>query len=623
MAFAANATLPLLEPAYVLGLTIQNNLEIIMDANINSIVKDLKKVPVEQVVFEAITNSIQANANNIKIYFNSRNQSIDDEIYKSVDEIKVIDDGEGFNDKNIESFNTYRSDYKQNLGAKGVGRFLYLKLFGLVEIKSLFNEINFTVKKGVEVKKSENSHPETTLLLSDPKDNYKINKNDFEQKVKNHFLPYFKLLTDQKKSIKILVYFNDSELLVINSNDIPVFETATFDIGDHKFDLSYIFNDNNFTTSDGFYCAANRVVSRNSQLDARTKLKSFNLVNILFLLSSEYFDQNVNDERDELTIKPIQTNQEMYSNLSWDDIQKALSIKIKEVCLQHGIDIEQEAQNNLKQSIEIAPFLARYLDKNESVLSSEDLIKNAKKDYETEKQFLRDDKNRSHHTYKLILNRVVQSELAEYIFDREKIINKLKSIKDEELMEKEIHNLFMQQYTDDSLQNYKSNNLWLFDDRFMTYDKVFSEAQINKIFPELAGVTKRLDLFSIVSNTYEKDDITDIVIIELKRPNAEITPAGAEEQLLEYARYVNNSEQQHKIRIWTYAFLKFNKEVEDKLFDKSYNIIPTHSQYPIYYKYHERPNMIINFMDYTALADDAHTRNQTFINILKGRAFVL
>ena len=107
----------------------------------------------------------------------------------------------------------------------------------------------------------------------------------------------------------------------------------------------------------------------------------------------------------------------------------------------------------------------------------------------------------------------------------------------------------------------------------------------------------------------------------MKRPDENITPARAEEQLLEYARHINSSRQKNKIRIWTYAFLKFNSDVEESLKDKSYNYIPTQSQYPIYYRYYDRANIIINFMDYAALADDAHTRNQTFINILKGKQF--
>lgn len=591
-----------------------------MDANIESIVNDLKRVSVEKVTFEAITNSIQAKSTDIKIFFYEKNDSTIDEEqdFHTIDEIKIIDNGDGFNDANIDSFRIYRSNYKKDLGAKGIGRFLYLKLFKEVDITSLSKRIKFTVQSDVNIKNTNNLLDNTTVILSNPKDFYQIHKIYYKQQVENHFLPYFKLLEAQNTSVKITVFFNDIEEYFIASKNTPKFELKLFKIRDHDFNLCYLLNNDSVQSYDGFYCANNRVVSKNSQLDSKIKFKGFHGVDILFLLSSKYLDNNVNDERDEFNIKPVQANQDMYSNLSWTDIQENLSKEIKEVCLQHGIDVDKEASENLQESINKAPFLAYYLSKNEYVLSSDELIKKAKRDYEIDKKFLRDPENKSNPNYQVVLQRVVHSELAEYIFDREKVINKLISIVDDELLEKEVHNLFMKQGTEDTIQNYKSNNLWLFDDRFMTYDKIFSEVQIRTIFPELSNVTDRLDL-CIISNTYEKDKITDIVIIELKRPSDDITPAGAEEQLLEYARYINNTRQENKIRIWTYAFLKFNDNVGFRLTTKDYNYIPTHSKYPIYYKFYEKVNAIINFMDYSALAYDAHTRNQTFINILKGK----
>ena len=434
----------------------------------------------------------------------------------------------------------------------------------------------------------------------------------------NHFLPHFKLLHDQKKEINIKIFFSDDEEIVVTNTNIPNFKVDSFKVKEQEFTLHYLLNSETIKASnDGFYCAANRVVSKNSELRS-SKFNSFYGVKLLFLLSSDYFDSTVNDERNDFHIKPTQINNDTFHNISWADIHESLAKKIKEICLVNGIDIEKEARKNLQISLDKAPFLAPYLSKNEYSLSSSELLKKAKKDYDKEKEFLRNPKNSSVPHYKVTLNRVVQSELAEYIFDREKIITRLRSIVGDELIEKEIHNLFIKKGTVDSSQNYRSNNLWLFDDRFMSYDKIFSEVEIRTAFPELLDIVKRLDI-CIISNTYSKEDITDIVIIELKRPDETITPARAEEQLLEYARYVNSTRPENKIRIWAYAFLKFTHDTEDKLKDKSYNYIPTHSQFPIYYFYHARPNIIINFMDYSALADDAHTRNATFIKILKGQ----
>ena len=597
-----------------------------MDANIESIVNHLERVSVEKVTFEAITNSIQASATEISIYFYEKNKSIDEDEqnYFTVDELKIVDNGKGFDEENIKSFQTYRSTHKKEIGAKGIGRFLYLKLFDDVTIRSLSKNIHFTVQNDVEEQESDIFYDKTIVILSMPKrGGYQITKAEYKKSVQEHFLPYFKLLEQENKVIRISVFFNDVEDCIIDSCDIPVFEVENFTVKEHAFKLHYIINSENINNHDGYYCADNRVVVKNSQLEPKKRFNCFHGINILFLLSSGYFDQNVNDERNDFSIKPIQTNSDIYSNLSWTDIHSELSSKVKEVCLRNGIDVDKEAKDNLNMSVREAPFLANYFpSNNDKVLSSNTLIELAKEQYELDKKFLRNSENESKVEYPVKLNRVVQTELAEYIFEREKIINKLRGMVDDESREKEIHNLFMERYTsNDNSINYRSNNLWLFDDRFMTYDKVFSEAQVKEIFPELANNTKRFDLFTIVSNTYEKESITDIVIIELKRPSNAIKAEEATGQLLEYADYINSSRTENKIRIWAYAFLKFNDDTGRRLTRDDYNHSPTNSQHPIYYKYHKSVNTIINFMDYSALADDAHTRNKTFINILKGKSF--
>ncbi len=52
----------------------------------------------------------------------------------------VEDDGIGFTTANYEAFETSDTDYKKSRGAKGIGRFLWLKAFGLVQVTSVFAE---------------------------------------------------------------------------------------------------------------------------------------------------------------------------------------------------------------------------------------------------------------------------------------------------------------------------------------------------------------------------------------------------------------------------------------------------------------------------------------------------
>lgn len=54
---------------------------------------------------------------------------------------KIIDNGAGFHDKNMESFETLDSDYKALQGCRGVGRLLWLKAFESVNIISDYLDV--------------------------------------------------------------------------------------------------------------------------------------------------------------------------------------------------------------------------------------------------------------------------------------------------------------------------------------------------------------------------------------------------------------------------------------------------------------------------------------------------
>ncbi|CAA6804127.1 MAG: ATPase family protein [uncultured Sulfurovum sp.] len=584
-------------------------------ASIETIVNDLKPVTWRQVLYEAVTNALQANATEIKINFIQNSLDLED-TPKYIDSVMVEDNGDGFNEKNTKSFREYRSTYKKYLGCKGIGRFLFLKVFDKVKIESFDKSIEFVINNDIEVSKTSKEFKRTTLKFLNPKDSFTVEYQTFKDDLKNYFLAYFKLLKDENRLIKISICENEKVYSIVESDDIPDFKDKDFMIGEHEFKLSYILDFN----ADGYYCAGNRVVIKNSELESNKKFRFFKDVNILYLLSSPYLDSSANDTRDDFNIYPKKKQQDLLHNLSWQEIQNGVKEQIKIIAKDNNIEIDKLAEEHLKEAIKESPFLVYYLRKNELGEDSKGLQKQAKKLFEKDKQFLRDNKNETHEKYKEKLAIVTQSELTEYIYDRQKKIDLLKKLTDEKALEKEIHNLFMQQGTSDKKEDYRTNNLWLFDDRFMTYDKIFSEAQIKDIFPNLIANTKRPDILSlsIVSNSYNQEEITDIVIIELKRPNEDIDPSGAETQLLRYSRYINESRANNKIRIWTYAFLKFNEETEFDLDNRSYNKIPIQGEYPIYYKYYEKPNTIINFLDYRAMAIDANNRNKTFMKILGG-----
>jgi hypothetical protein len=82
---------------------------------------------------------------------------------------KIIDNGVGFHDRNMKSFATLDTDYKESQGCRGVGRLLWLKAFQSVTITSVYRDdagspmrrsFSFTATRGIEDEKKEACGPD-------------------------------------------------------------------------------------------------------------------------------------------------------------------------------------------------------------------------------------------------------------------------------------------------------------------------------------------------------------------------------------------------------------------------------------------------------------------------------
>ena len=83
---------------------------------------------------------------------------------KDIESFFVEDNGIGFNDANMKSFETLDSDHKIEKGCRGIGRLLWLKAFNNVEISSSFvdssgehkfRSITFDAQNGIKLQEEE------------------------------------------------------------------------------------------------------------------------------------------------------------------------------------------------------------------------------------------------------------------------------------------------------------------------------------------------------------------------------------------------------------------------------------------------------------------------------------
>jgi len=99
---------------------------------------------------------------------------------------KIVDNGVGFNDVNMESFETLDSEHKASKGCRGVGRLLWLKAFKKVTVESTFAlEDNFCRRSFVFDKGGVQQKVLETLEGKQPS-RTKVHLDEFEKRYRDH-----------------------------------------------------------------------------------------------------------------------------------------------------------------------------------------------------------------------------------------------------------------------------------------------------------------------------------------------------------------------------------------------------------------------------------------------------
>ena len=123
-------------------------------------------------VFEAVVNGIQSAAENptsrkpavtVRV-LRSLAPTIDDPDNQDVVGFEVVDNGQGFNPKNWDSFQKTDSLHKYESGGKGIGRLLWLKVFDSISIASICEVDGAKVERKFRFSVSGVSPPQDTLV---------------------------------------------------------------------------------------------------------------------------------------------------------------------------------------------------------------------------------------------------------------------------------------------------------------------------------------------------------------------------------------------------------------------------------------------------------------------------
>ena len=534
-------------------------------------------------VFEAVVNSIHSieETNNttdgkIVLRINRTTQGSLDLDAKSQSPIigfTIIDNGCGFDEANFKSFETLDSDHKIDKGCRGVGRLMWLKVFGLVEVESHFFDIDGELKKrifrfddksgvhGEKVLEATYQKPGTIIKLLDFDENFRKQVPAKGQSIANqlleHVLWYF---VRQGSAPKILLEDADEvfdlDLLLQEHMHASAF-LETIKIRGHQFELTHIkFRASVNKKHQLALCAANRLVKEESiqgkipGLYGKISDVSGEFTYTCYI-SSDYLNQHVRSERTSFDI--AEDVEDMLNEVSFKDIREAVLIRTKEYLqdvLAENVSagrrrVDDFINNHAPRYRPIANYVAEEFLIVDPEKSDKELELHLHAQwYEVERQLVSEGhdimlpQNKEHvEEYKERLGDylrkagdIKKSDLANYVSHRKVIIDLLqKSIERLEdgkyAREDMIHELIMPMRKDSVEVFLDSCNLWLIDERLAFHNYLASDKTLNSTPITGNESTKEPDLLSLrvfdnplLVNDQISFPLAAITVIEIKRP---------------------------------------------------------------------------------------------------------
>lgn len=504
---------------------------------------------------------------------------------------EITDNGVGFNSDNFASFKTLDSEYKIDLGCRGVGRLLWLKAFKKVSVRSVYEEngkiftrtFDFNATKDIHndnVAPTPDSDIETSIKLLDIHQEYlkylRKTASTISRDLLEHCLWYFIrsggapeiYIEDSDERISLHVEYDS---LMINAS-----EADSFNIKSKTFEITHVKLKSTLQNKHCIiYSAANRVVKEDSLqgkipgLFGFLKDDSGNFAYMCFL-TSEYLTEKVTPERVGFYISETVDGLFQDDEISFGEIRdQAINIITKYL----DPYLTENKQSGIKRVSEYintkAPRYRPILDRlNESDKIVDPNISDKDLDLKLhthlmafESQLLveghdlmvpdgmedKEDYSKRIDDYLSKASELKRSDLANYVAHRKVILDLLrraikKGIDGRYSKEDVLHKLIMPMQTTSDEIKFEDSNLWLVDERlafhnFMASDKTLTSLPITDTDstkePDLLG----LNVFDnpLLVNDGESLPLASITVIEIKRPMRNDAKAGEDKDPIEQA----------------------------------------------------------------------------------------
>ena len=551
-------------------------------------------------IVEAVVNSIQSivtkkiKNGKLEIILHRENTL---ELENSIPDIKTIeirDNGLGFTQENRDSFDTFYSELKKDLGGKGFGRFMFVKYFGNVRVESVFKnsegklksrkfrfgrEYEIIVDEKIEETKASDSY--ATIFLENIKDGHNFDKHieTIAKKILERTLIFF--INDSFKCPTILVKEHDGkQSIVLNDyltgkNEIQLFLSKSFALTNQKTKESDEFQAKIFKIyypgsqkSKISLTGHNREVTEtplhkyipefeDDFFDETDGIKKNYIIKTYVL--GDYLDSNVSIERE--TFDFHKDGNSLLFPYSQVDIEKKAGEITKEA---FGEDVQVRSDKKYQT---IRNYVNSSAPWHKSYLADLDLsripysIKEENIELELQKvKFQKEQSTRAEITALLNseeenyngkmakaiskISEIGKSDLAHYVFNRKSVLEAFKQLlkrrddgKGE--LEKDVHNLIFPMGKSSENTEYQEHNLWLLDERLVFSEYIASDKKISTKKDALGEpdlvVFDQKQSFRNGDNEFSNP----LTIFEFKRPKR-VAYKEEDDPILQIGRYLKD-----------------------------------------------------------------------------------
>lgn len=519
-----------------------------MEVNAQDIIDsvDLTRKEVLMPIYESVVNSIISigKTNNpdktINVFIernvnNSPTLNFDRDRVETIQNVLIVDNGEGFTEANFKSFQQPFSKYNRKYGCKGVGRFTILALFERMEIASIYYENqqwykrSFVFDATTEISKvetqiwdGEQRHQTTVKLLNC--NNKQLlpytakSALEIAQGVMEHCFIYY--LGGMLPKIYINEKNDEDKWDAYVVNDL--FKKASkenekeFKLCNYDFKL-YVVKSTQVTSRKYNYvtlCANSRTVGGKRDLGKYDSLYTYPITNgdeAMYLdvyVVSAYLDEHVNNQRTGFKMPEEETV--LDSPMEVEETEVSIEALMKKIAEVLSTLYESYAVETKKRTIaEVKEYITKEAPQYSSFLYRKDILdivppnltddrkeeflhkiayQENKKITEKINQFIATkevNENQIIEIVESIKNSTAYNTdtLAEYVFRRKAIIRLFGRMLDQMEngryeLEKMIHNIIFPMGLTNRQLEYQYHNLWLLDDRFSTYRFIASDKSI-------------------------------------------------------------------------------------------------------------------------------------------------